>query len=35
MRAEPNGFEELVTCTPATFPPSDDTTFWVGTSDNR
>src|SRR5882762_10348404 len=35
MRAEPNGFEEFVTWTPATLPPSDDTTFWVGTSDNR
>src|SRR6266550_859277 len=31
MRAEPNGFEEFVTWTPATLPPSDAIPFCVGT----
>ncbi len=35
MRAEPNGFAEFVTWTPATLPCSADTTFCVGTLDKR
>ena len=35
MRAEPNGFAEFVTCTPATLPWSDEITLFERTSDSR
>src|SRR3989442_198742 len=35
MRADPNGFAEFVTCTPATLPCNEDTTLFERTSDSR